>query len=198
MTAVLMLRHAATAWSAVGRLQGRTEVPLSAEGRAELARWRLPGDFAEALLLTSPLVRATATAAHFGSARVEPRLVEMDWGAWEGRRLVELRAADPAGLAALEALGLDLRPPGGERPRDVRERLAGLLGELAGAERAVLVTHKGVLRAALSLATGWDFQGRPPLKLRAGRAWLLRLDGRGRPRPQVHEVALDRAASCVS
>jgi len=108
-------------------------------------------------------------------------LVEMDWGAFEGRTLAELRAADPRGMAALESRGLDFRPPGGESPREVAARLAGFLAELA--ERGgdhLLVTHKGVLRAALFLATGWELRGRPPLRPGRSTALLLELDRSGR------------------
>src|SRR3546814_10532072 len=61
-------------------------------------------------------------------------LVETDWGAWEGRTLAELRADLGAGMAANEARGLDFRPPGGESPRDVQDRMRPLLAELARSE----------------------------------------------------------------
>ena len=67
---------------------------------------------------------------------VEPRLVEMDWGDYEGYTLAELRAARGVDLAANEARGLDFRPPGGESPRDVQARLAPLLAEIAARRRA--------------------------------------------------------------
>jgi probable phosphoglycerate mutase len=45
-------------------------------------------------------------------------------------------------------------------------RLQALLGELAADPRPVVaVCHKGVMRAALVLATGWDMRGRAPLRL---------------------------------
>jgi probable phosphoglycerate mutase len=50
-----------------------------------------------------------------------------------------------------EAAGLDFRPPGGESPRDVQERLKPYLASLAGP--TIAVTHKGVLRALYALAT---------------------------------------------
>ena len=69
-------------------------------------------------------------------------------------------------MAANEARGLDFRPPGGESPREVCARLQALLGELAADPRPVVaVCHKGVMRAALVLATGWDMRGRPPMRL---------------------------------
>ena len=119
MTPLLLIRHGATAWNASGRLQGRADIGLSAAGRATVEGWRLPAAFAQARWLASPLRRARETAALLTDrpVKLEPRLIEMDWGAWEGLRAAELDADE---LAAREALGLDFRPPGGESPREVR------------------------------------------------------------------------------
>jgi probable phosphoglycerate mutase len=189
VTRLCLVRHAPTAWNAAGRLQGRADPPLSEAGRAEVGRWRLPGWAVAARAWTSPLERAVETARLLGlsESTVAPELIEMDWGAFEGRRLEDLRRADPLGLAALEARGLDLEPPGGESPRRVAERLAGFLARLGalGGDH-LLLTHKGVVRAALALATGWDMRARPPLRLRGATALLLTLEPTGsvrEPRP---------------
>jgi broad specificity phosphatase PhoE len=182
VTPLLLIRHGATAWNDSRRMQGRADVGLSAAGRAEVLRWRLPAGWHGARWLTSPLRRARETAALLtaGPVALEPRLIEMDWGAWEGRSKAELRAAAAEELAAQEALGLDLRPPGGESPREVGARLADLASELAAAPAPVVaLTHQGVIRAALALATGWDMRGPPPLRLRRDQALALvcRTDG---------------------
>jgi probable phosphoglycerate mutase len=191
MTCLGLLRHAATAWNEERRLQGGTDLPLSPAGRAAAASWRLPPALSAPGLrwLTSPLARARETAAllqasHRGAPEpvIEPRLAEMSFGAWEGCRLAELRAADPAGVAALEARGLDFAAPGGESPRQVQARLRPLLAELAAAGRDTLaITHKGVIRALYAEATGWPMLGRPPHKLDLGRLQVLRLAGDGAP-----------------
>src|SRR5690606_38605102 len=123
VTLLLMLRHGPTAWNEAGRIQGRSDPPLSAAGRAAVAAWTLPPEAAGARWLSSPLGRARETAAilHRGSVAVEPRLIETDWGEWEGRTLPALRAALGEAMAANEARGLDFRPPGGESPRDVQD-----------------------------------------------------------------------------
>lgn len=183
MSRLCLVRHAPTSWNAAGRLQGRADLPLSPAGRAEALRWRLPAWTVAARAWTSPLARAIETARLLGraDATVAAELIEMDWGAFEGHTLADLRRADPVGLAALEARGLDLEPPGGESPRRVAERLAGFFGRLAGfACDHLLVTHKGVLRAALALATGWDLRTRPPLRLKGATALVLTLEPGGR------------------
>ncbi|MFO1074123.1 MAG: histidine phosphatase family protein [Geminicoccaceae bacterium] len=173
-----MLRHATTDWNERGLIQGHTDRPLSPVGRAEAGAWHLPPGFARATCVTSPLRRTRETAALLGfvDPASDPRLAEMHWGAFEGRQLPELRAEQGDGLAAREALGLDFRPPGGESPREVVARLRGYLAELAGgAGPHVLVTHKGVLRAALVLAFAWDMLGKPPVRLETGLALLFEL-----------------------
>jgi probable phosphoglycerate mutase len=174
---LLLVRHGPTRWNELGLIQGRTDIPLSPAGRAAVASWRLPAPFTRTTTcLTSPLARARETAALLGFARAqpEPRLIEMAWGRFEGRTLAALRAGLGATLAAAEARGLDFTPPGGEAPRMVAARLADLVAELARrGEDSVLVTHKGVVRAALALATGWSMLGRPPVKLRPAEALLV-------------------------
>ena len=185
MTPLLLIRHGLTAWNRSGRIQGRADLGLSARGRAEVAAWRLPAAWAEARWLTSPLRRAQETAALLTDRPVvvEPRLVEMDWGAWEGRRGVDLRAERPDDVARNEALGLDLRPPAGESPREVCGRLQALCADLAADPAPVVaVCHKGVIRAALALATGWDMRTEPPLRLARDQALALVCEPGGRLR----------------
>lgn len=184
MTQLALLRHGLTAWNAEGRLQGRADIPLTAEARAALARLALPAGFEGWRALTSPLQRCRQTAAALGlAAEIEPALIEMNWGAYEGRRLAELRAAGGDGFAAAEARGLDFQPPGGESPRQVQARLAPLLARLAAdGESVVAVTHRGVIRALHAAARGWDMTGKPPDRMAShGVLLVFDLDRAGRP-----------------
>jgi probable phosphoglycerate mutase len=76
-----------------------------------------------------------------------------------------------------ENRGVDFRPPGGESPRDVQERLKPLLSRHVAP--AIFVTHKGVLRALYALATGWDMKAKAPDRLVAGCAHEFRISGEG-------------------
>jgi probable phosphoglycerate mutase len=112
---------------------------------------------------SSPLSRAVETAQILSGAppREEPALSEMDWGEWEGYGLDDLRQRFGDAFARNEAAGLDFRPPGGESPREVRDRVVRWLGEIAAlGEPVVAVTHKGVLRAVLARRPrlGYDAQ----------------------------------------
>ncbi|HEY5347765.1 MAG TPA: histidine phosphatase family protein, partial [Rhizomicrobium sp.] len=61
-----LIRHGPTAWNAQGRIQGKTDVPLSDEGTAEMARLRVPRNFSYARAFVSPLLRARQTALLLG------------------------------------------------------------------------------------------------------------------------------------
>ncbi len=168
---VALIRHASTAWNEEGRIQGRRDIPLGAAGRAQASAWRMPAGIAPgAQWMSSPLQRAVETARRVSgiAPRCDDALVEMDWGEWEGLTLAEIRARHGERMMRMEAQGLDFRPPGGESPRDVQARVMDWLGRHAATARAPLiaVTHKGVLRAVLAAATGWDMMVKPPVRLR--------------------------------
>ena len=180
---VLFVRHGLTAWNEAGRIQGQTDVPLSEAGRRQVDAWRLPAMFAAAQCFTSTLGRARETAARLGltECSIDPRLCEMAWGAYEGETLGELRRRHGPVMADDEARGLDFRAPGGESPREVAARLASFLRDAAaGTADIIVVAHKGILRAAIVLAFGWDMLGKPPVAIRDDRAMQCRLSPDGR------------------
>jgi broad specificity phosphatase PhoE len=191
---LVAIRHAPTEWNKARRLQGRTDVALGPEGIASAQSWRADPMWAGYRVLASPLKRAEETARLLFPERpiaLEPRLMEMDFGGWEGKSLAELRASPGADAEARERLGLDFSAPGGETPRQVQARIAPLLQEIAAqGAPTIIVTHKAVLRALLSLATGWVMLGKPPVKLRPDSAHLFRLDREGKLSVERMNVSL--------
>ena len=177
---VVTIRHAPTAWNDAGRIQGQTDVPLSGDGRRALARRRLPERFGSYRVHSSPLARAVETAALLGleAPLLDRRLMEMDWGEWEGRTRASVTAADPGGVARNEARGPDFRPPGGESPREVQARIIDWARSAAvlSPPHVVAVTHKGVVKALMGLAHGWDLTGKSPVRLDWTRAHRFRFD----------------------
>ncbi len=171
MITIALIRHGPTEWTDAKRLQGRTDIPLSAAGREFVETWQLPEQLRSARWISSPLVRAVETARVLSgrAPEIDRRLIEMDWGEWEGRRLADLRAELGEEMAANEAAGIDFRPPGGESPREVQSRLRDWLTDVVEiGEPMVAVAHHGVLRALFSMATGWNMVGSPPHKFRWG------------------------------
>lgn len=191
-----VIRHAPTAYNEAGRIQGRHDVPLSAAGRAAVAKWQLPPALNSGYAWkTSPLLRCRETAAKLGipNAGIEPALIEMDWGEWEGRTLDDLRRELGEAMTMMEAKGLDFRPPGGESPRNVQARLYPWLRALAQSGRnTAAVTHKGVIRALYAAATGWPMLGKAPDKLNWCCAHLFAIAPDGRPAVHHLNLPLDR------
>ncbi len=183
MTTLALLRHAPTEWNAGKRLQGRADIALSEPARTTLRRQALPPEVAGFHALVSPLARAQETARLLGlDARVEPRLIEMHWGRYEGQTIAALRAEHGPAFSANEARGVDFMPEDGESPRMVQERIRPLLTEIAAAARPTLaITHRGVIRAVYALATGWDMTGEAPHKLDLYAMQIFTLDAAARP-----------------
>lgn len=184
MTPLAVIRHGPTEWNAIGKVQGRTDVPLSETGRQAVRGWSPPAELDGFTWITSPLARAVETAETLSGGPVprDDRLVEMDWAEWEARSLDALRRELGDLMTAWEAEGLDFRAPGGESPRDVQHRIAPLLGEIAArGQPTVAVTHKGVIRALYALSTGWDMTGKPREKLNDAHVQIFLLTAGGMP-----------------
>lgn len=177
MARLALMRHGHTAWNRAGRIQGSTDEPLDEQARKHLASLRLPEGLGEATVMSSPLLRAVETAriVFHREPVVVPDLGEMDWGRWEGQCGLDLLADCNSGYRHIEEWGWDYRPPGGETPRRVSERLQPWLDGLSGL--VVAVTHIGVMRVLLARATGWNFEGTPPFRVKRDRLyWIDILD----------------------
>ena len=100
---------------------------------------------------SSPLQRCrTLAEALHPAPQIDARLMELNFGAWEGRPWdavpraeLDAWAADVAGYAS----------PGGESPRQLQARVLDFVAGL-GAGEHVLVTHAGVIRTLLAQAAG--------------------------------------------
>lgn len=194
MTRLALLRHGHTAWNRAGRIQGRTDIPLDAEARAHLADFRLPLDWESADLVSSPLSRAVETG-QIVAGRVpvaQDALMEMNWGDWEGAHGVQLKADPTSTFRDIEAWGWNYCPPGGERPRDLRDRLTPWVHGLRC--DTVAVCHIGVMRVLMAMATGWDFDGPAPFQIKRDRLFVLHVDD-GALRAEATPVRLLRDAS---
>lgn len=179
---IAFLRHGPTAWNAQGRIQGSIDIPLSDDGLAQMAALRLP--FVMPRAFASPALRARQTADALGLTHVisDERLVEQNWGRWEGLTRAEIIARDGADcyIKAGANRGGAFRPPGGESTQEVLDRVASFLRDAArGQGDAVVVAHLGVLRAAYTLATGWNMGTPMPRDLDVSKILLLQLAGDG-------------------
>ena len=120
---------------------------LEAENAATVAE-RLRAELPPGLpVWSSPLRRCRTLAEYLHPApQVDERLVEMDFGRWEGLRW------DAVPRAELDAWAADIAgyaPPGGESPRALQGRALDFVASLTVPE-AVIVTHAGVIRTLLA------------------------------------------------
>ncbi len=156
MNHLLLVRHGETAWNASKVLQGQADIELSAHGRDQArALAPLVQRWAPQRAWTSDLQRARQTAALLGwaEAAVDERWREAHLGDWTSRRVSELVGADAERYQRWRD-GHEA-PPGGESMADFRARVGSALEALRGQDGNVLViTHGGVIRAALGLALG--------------------------------------------
>jgi len=162
---IYFVRHGETDWNAEGRLQGQQDVPLNARGRvqAEEAGARLRGlvmDYAGLDYVASPMHRTRETMERLRETifldpkdyRLDPRLVELTFGDWEGRTWKEDRKAEPQMAAARERDKWGYVPPNGESYAMLMDRVRPVLADVA--RDTVIVAHGGVARAFLALACG--------------------------------------------
>ncbi|MCK9877645.1 histidine phosphatase family protein [Frankia sp. Ag45/Mut15] len=167
---VVLLRHGQTAWSRDGRHTGRTDVPLTEEGKRQAAAQAAHLDgLTFVLAVTSPRRRArhTADLAGLVSPPVPERLVwedlaEWDYGDYEGVTTVTIRQSVPGWTV------WDAPVPGGETPEQVGARADAVLSRLRPwLERGdvALVGHGHMLRVLIA-----RWLGLPP---RAGARFVL-------------------------
>jgi probable phosphoglycerate mutase len=175
---IAFLRHGPTDWNAAGRVQGHTDIPLSDTGLAKMAGLRLPFDFSRRFASTMTRARQTAEALDLRNPMLDARLMEQNWGAWEGLTRAEIfaRNGDDAFVRAGSEHGEEFRPPDGESTGELHARVGAFLRDAAQGEGdAVVVAHLGVLRAAYTLATGWDMTTPMPADLDVSKILLLSL-----------------------
>jgi len=194
---IALLRHGPTGWNALGRIQGHTDIPLSDEGLAKMCRLLPPLPFAQARAFASPLLRARQTAEALGLTEpiLDARLMEQNWGSWEGLSRAEILARDGEDAFARAGLKLRFRPPGGESTEELHDRVAAFLRDVAEDERdTIAVAHMGVLRAAYTLASGWDMGAPMPPDLDISKALILSLTREGVPAIAALNVELPARA----
>ncbi len=158
------------------RRDWHTDLPLApGPGDAGLRPWDR--------IIASPLIRC----ADFGRAlsqrldlplSLDPRLVELDFGAWEGRSAADLMASDAEALGRFWADPVTHAPPGGESLPAFQARVLAAWRDLTAqaltnGERLLVISHGGVIRVIL--CTLLDHPLGRLLELEVGHASLTRV-----------------------
>ena len=134
---IILIRHGETEWSASGKHTSHTDLELTERGKAAARALQL-GSFA--LVLASPRRRALETARLAGYApEVEPDLVELDYGPYEGRTTKEIREQQP-GWSVWDDPGGETLAAAGARADRVLARCEQVDGDVA------LFAHGHILR----------------------------------------------------
>ncbi|MDQ1511525.1 MAG: alpha-ribazole phosphatase [Actinomycetota bacterium] len=157
---ISFVRHGETAHNREGRFQGRADVELSARGLEQVARLATRLSTSEiAAVYSSPLARARQTAmavAAVAGCEVEAddRLIELDYGEWDGRPLGDIDASEWAAWRADPSFA----PPGGESLVAVTARIESFCRErLANpAVTVIAVSHVSPIKAAVCWALNVD------------------------------------------
>ena len=164
---IYFVRHGQTDWNAGFLFQGRQDIPINALGRRQAARngalltqlLREPDSFD---FVASPLARTRQTMEIVRSNlgldlhgyRTDGRLLELDYGDWEGMTLEEIRRSHGEMNEARNRNKWDFVPPGGSAESYAMQaaRFELWLDEVN--RNTVCVTHGGILRCAWKIAAG--------------------------------------------
>lgn len=161
---LVLLRHGQTAWNAIGRGQGHSDVELDDRGH-EQAVLAAPGlaAYSPVTLWSSDLARCRQTTAYVAKetgleATYDARLREFDLGARTGLTMVEFEVQHPAEYADFAA-GHFTAVPGGETTEAVEQRLREVIAEIldgiAPGETALVVSHGAALKVGVMSLLGW-------------------------------------------
>lgn len=184
---IYLVRHGQTAWNALNRAQGHSDIPLDEVGRRQAEQLRL-ATFAEtpSAIYTSDLSRARQTAepvAHKFNLELvaDERLRERSMGDWEGRDFADVHVDFERLTRPDDPLAIGVRPPNGESILDVWDRLELVVTEIVGRQQTSIIVSHG---AACALILG-QLLGSTPEVARSFRfsntsVTELKLNSRGR------------------
>lgn len=175
---IYLIRHGETDWNVLGRLQGRTDIPLNENGEKQLehtgqvlAELGIRPD----VMVTSPLMRTRKSASLIAekvgypkeAIGVDDRFLEISFGEGEGLTWQEMQEKYPDGFA-----------PGGETSKQVCARAGAALQEYiekCSGDILVIVSHGGAIKGMIEVAT----RGRVSYhdkRISVGNGTIFRLD----------------------
>ena len=205
-----LVRHGQSEWNRIGRIQGRSESPLTEIGRQQAAalgrllRAMLPDPGID--IVASPLTRAFETATIIagelgraaGDVRTDDRINDFNVGVLAGYPGWDAVALDHPELARLRLEDpIRFQPPGGESGADVLARAQAFLAARQSVGRDTLVVCHGVInkfiRAAARGITGGDI-----IALGEDQDVVYRLDGATETELRAHRDARAHADAVQS
>jgi alpha-ribazole phosphatase len=175
MTKIFFIRHGETVWNKELKYQGHTDILLSDVGlrQAKLVADRLAGEKIDAVY-ASDLRRAFITAENIAARHnlpvtAVPELREIQFGEWEGLTYEGINQRWPNEYDQLFHRTDEVRIPGGETFRELKERAAGAVAGLVArhpGETIAVVSHGGTIRTIICAA----------LNIHLNHVWDIRQD----------------------
>jgi broad specificity phosphatase PhoE len=181
---IILARHGETEWNRQGIFQGRSDIALNSQGRAEARA------MAEALkkepistIYSSPLVRARETAQiihkfHPSVAFVEESgLMEMDLGDFDGMKATDWAQQFPEFREIWQDKPAALKMPGGESLQDVQNRAVNTLNRItkqhSPGETLLLCSHNFIIISLRCFAMGISLDDFREVKQNTGSFHVL-------------------------
>ena len=178
------VRHGQTDWNATDKIQGQTDTPLNDLGRSQARRNGVT--LAKALnttdgfrFVSSPLDRARDTMeiirSEIGLPKtgydIDERLIEVNYGDWQGHSWRELRTTKAEEIDARFADLWGTVPPSGESYQQASERIITWLSSTRG--NMIIVTHGGIMRCVHGHIAGVFHALRPKLDVPHDKILLI-------------------------
>ena len=183
---LIFIRHGETDWNFEGRLQGQHDIPLNGRGRDQAAsagrearKYIAREGLTDLRYVASPLKRTRDTMELARGAMgldprdyaLDPRLMELSFGRWEGLIWPQVKALDPLAAKAREGDKWLFQPPGGESYAMLADRLRPWLATVAG--DTVVVSHGGVARVLMAMIGGVPVSDAPMMDIHQGRVLIF-------------------------
>ena len=153
---LILVRHAATDWSVIGRHTGRTDIPLNFAGREQtqtmlgLFKYLITDAPETVRVFSSPMERAMETARVVVDGKydveISPDLLEMDYGEYEGLTPAQIRGMNPDWDIWSDGC------PGGESIDDVGRRADNFLASVNDDATTVVFAHGHIVRVLAARA----------------------------------------------
>lgn len=186
MITICLLRHGETAYNAEGnKYCGRTDIPLTDKGIEQARRMNnLLQDYDFDQIFCSPLLRARTTAEIASGTptkvQTDDRLIEVDFGQWEGKRSEDFIAEDPDSWTNWLADPTQFRAGNtGERGDEIIARLDSFYTELLekfDGQTILVVGHNGINRFFMAKQLGMPLKNYRRLVQENSALTLVTLD----------------------
>ncbi|RLL55606.1 histidine phosphatase family protein [Mariprofundus sp. EBB-1] len=158
MLTIDVLRHGALQGGI--KYRGQIEAELTSQGRLAMDQVWQPLSEQVECIITSPLSRCATAATDWAKRAdipciIEPRIAEMHYGAWEDKTIEEIEQISPGLIQQWRQDPTGMRPPGGESPEELRERIAEWWQETTSNMtdgHILVVGHSGSMRMLIAHA----------------------------------------------